>query len=551
MNRVQSNRGNDSLLDVRSTLLVLAGLGVTAVSIYAVSGAPRAPAKPPVLKVAPLHQLFNGRIATNGAPLFELTRGALTSTALSSEPNASIILGDPYQRELMKYAIECALPATATVTASNGVDSFDFHGSLGLAPEWADGACQTPCQEWVSACLLARSNYYGVTVALYFDGNHPAFEAEQPPEGYGNYSVEEGAFFGNVFLDFPRQYSCRGGGNDPLSMSFRLCSKPGHICGIQSVGSCGEINGETGAPSKRHVCSERDARGNYIKCRNRPTIEGTNEFPEPSVEFTRIITTRVRRTTFNDGVVAGACVPPPDAGVPSDPDAGVPFTGSAAGHRCITDDECASPVLVCDVSFPNYMCTGHCNDSPRADYEEADCDGPGSACLDLGDSRFCTQACTTGQAQGSEDGCDRGQVCYDGWLSGVVDDRPGCFRLCSQNSDCEHGASCDSRTGACGFETDLRLTEDGLPCDTTSLERVCRGSCFPLVDGNPTGVCVSVINTVVTPQCPDAPDLIEPLNRGNGDLAACAFRRCSNNNDCQAPLVCAPGLTGENVCTVN
>lgn len=546
MNRVQSNRGDDSLLDVRSTLLVLAGLGVTVISIYA--AAPRSAAKPPALKVRPLHELINGRIATNGLPLFDLTKGALTSTALSSEPIASNILGDPYQRELMKYAIECALPETATVTASNGVESIDYHGSLGLAPEWADGACGVPCQEWVSACLLARSNYYGVTVALYFDGNNPAFDAEQPPEGYGNYSVEEGAFFGNVFLDPSRQYSCRGGGSDPLSMSFRLCTKPGHICGIQSVGFCGDINGETGEPSKRHVCSERDARGNYIKCRNRPTLEGTNEFPEPSLEFTRVITTRVRRTTFNDGVIAGECVAPPE---PPEVPAITRFEGSSAGQRCNTDDDCASASLVCDVSFPNYMCTGSCNDSSRADYEEADCDGPGSACLELSGTRFCTHACTTGQPQGSERGCERGQVCYDGWLSGITDDRAGCFRLCSQNSDCERGASCDTRTGACGFETDLSLTEDGLPCDATSVERVCRGACFPLVDGNPTGVCVSVINTVVTPQCPDAPDLIEPLNRGVGDLAACAFRRCDNNTDCVAPLVCAPGLTGENVCTVN
>ena len=39
-----------------------------------------------------------------------------------------------------------------------------YPGLLGLAPEWVGGECGPSCQRWISACVLAHANAFGVQV---------------------------------------------------------------------------------------------------------------------------------------------------------------------------------------------------------------------------------------------------------------------------------------------------------------------------------------------------------------------------------------------------
>ncbi|MBK8011254.1 MAG: hypothetical protein IPK13_07875 [Deltaproteobacteria bacterium] len=67
---------------------------------------------------------------------------------------------------LLKYAIECALNPGDSVDIEFPSGPITFHGALGLAPGWKDGALDSAGQRGVSACLGARTNAYGTTVRI-------------------------------------------------------------------------------------------------------------------------------------------------------------------------------------------------------------------------------------------------------------------------------------------------------------------------------------------------------------------------------------------------
>jgi hypothetical protein len=83
-----------------------------------------------------------------------------------------------------------------------------FNGQLGLAPEWATGSCNTQCQEYVSACVMAHVNTAGLHIPLWMT-------AAQPNVGWGqsaDFPLQESSFFGNIFVSPPRAYYCDGDG---------------------------------------------------------------------------------------------------------------------------------------------------------------------------------------------------------------------------------------------------------------------------------------------------------------------------------------------------
>lgn len=99
------------------------------------------------------------------------------------------------RRDTAQYAVECALSDEQSVTKVIDGEDVVLHGALGLASEWYDGTCDEDCQQWVSACLLARTNVTGlagVEVVLWIDD--PASSDDPDPD----YEYE-GAFFGNLW----------------------------------------------------------------------------------------------------------------------------------------------------------------------------------------------------------------------------------------------------------------------------------------------------------------------------------------------------------------
>lgn len=83
-------------------------------------------------------------------------------------------LEDPAARAFFGYVVSCALDSTQQVQWQDSQgNSYQWQGSLGLCPGWAQGAASLQCQRWVSACLLARNNAEGRRVLLSGRGQHP------------------------------------------------------------------------------------------------------------------------------------------------------------------------------------------------------------------------------------------------------------------------------------------------------------------------------------------------------------------------------------------
>ena len=134
------------------------------------------------------------------------------------------------------YLVECALAANQSVTKTRQADgqTFVLSGRVGLAPQWLAGGCDESCQQWVSACLLARTNVTGQTVKLWISADHPAVGLGD----HGNYSLYEATFYGNVFRAAGARYLCRGSDADD-SLGSRTCgSLPTGACGFIEWGDC-------------------------------------------------------------------------------------------------------------------------------------------------------------------------------------------------------------------------------------------------------------------------------------------------------------------------
>lgn len=472
----------------------------------------------------------NGVVLDNGI-LQELVAVPLTREGLEGQEALQAYLADPGFHKFLSYVVQCALPEGAEVDVGGEV----LQGATGLAPEWAEGPCETACQEWVSACMFSRANAYAVTVILYASSPHPAMQV--PDEDRDLYTEQEGAFYGNMFVDPPVEYACRGEGRDPLLGTFRVCAQPGNRCGIQWVGACGPVDGDSGEPSERHACEDYDPTSRaYLRCHNRATEAGSGAFPDGTQTYERVMTTWVARSAFQEGYAdpcESVAIPP---FAPDDVPGG-------AGSVCDNDDDCATDRgLRCDAQPDRGYCTMACAGSPDPGAERAQC-GDDATCLVLaGEEGVCTAECTPHSRGGD---CPTGQLCTTlSFWRGTPDD-PGCRPFCSTDADCPPQTPC-SRLGACGFPVDLDLLADGEPCTFPEGSNIplvpCRGACFR-IDADPShGLCGSFINTAVTDECPDDPRM--PVLTREDDLGLCNYRRCVVDADCTPPLVCSDTRLG-------
>ena len=189
----------------------------------------------------------------------------------SSQPIQEVELADPTLaatetgRYQLKYLVNCALPDSVVLISVQGKERFTFAGHLGLAPEWLKTPL-TPIQErWVSACMLALTNYAGkhVDVSLHAKPGSAPFLGQSKEETRA-YSLAEGGFFGNLFSPHPVGYVCFGArtkseAQDPVFRD-RLCTKasgettpdgkPLTVCQFILTGPCSDpasftVNGQT------------------------------------------------------------------------------------------------------------------------------------------------------------------------------------------------------------------------------------------------------------------------------------------------------------------
>jgi len=230
--------------------------------------------------------------ASNGAPVVhhglrgfapEWRTGALSRegearvrACLESSPVASAGLALNHEQEhtvslLLQYMIECALePSQSAILFAGDGTPMAHAGALGLAPEWRDAPLGEAGAQKVSACVGARTNGLGQTVAISL--RHPAIETT--PVERDVFSTHEGAFWGDLFGDEPYLQACvvDGGG-----LSGRICAES-ESCGFVIQGDC------------EAVCAAHDPVNGYSQCG-----------PERATNVINTFLNLGNRTSFGDG----------------------------------------------------------------------------------------------------------------------------------------------------------------------------------------------------------------------------------------------------------
>ena len=193
-----------------------------------------------------------------------LTNNALTNNALTNNALLTSALSDPNAREVFKYIVSCALPAGQQVNVTVANVAYSYPGELGLTPQWGlnGGTCNGSCQEWVSACVMARVDYLGEKVLISMRGSTSALAASNAE--IAAYPYREGAYYGNIFLATPERNGCIAPGRTGLP---RVCGPTTVGCVVEAVGYCDD------------VCDKADKRDfSYPNCRDN-VKDSTDHYP--------------------------------------------------------------------------------------------------------------------------------------------------------------------------------------------------------------------------------------------------------------------------------
>ena len=247
------------------------------------------------------NKLSSNRLAGTHLSGSRLATYKLSNDHLEANPETAEILNTVDGREVYSYMINCAVPAgkqiEATIPDAADIAPPDtlytckdgrcsFPGALGLAEHWIDRPLSPKGQRWVSACLFARVNAYGVTVKLSMRGDAPSLYVS--PKEMARFSLQEGAFYGNIFSDpdEPLDWNaCRGkdqAAGEKGDLRMRDCTEPDpkdptHTkCDFKYTGDCGSY-GESILAQPRACSSYESEEGTYSDCIDR--AESTNRPP--------------------------------------------------------------------------------------------------------------------------------------------------------------------------------------------------------------------------------------------------------------------------------
>jgi hypothetical protein len=209
-------------------------------------------------------------LTANALTANALTANALTANALTANALTANGLRDPLGRELLKYVVSCALPDGAGVTVKVDGTTYQFPGSIGLAPDWGrrDGSCDGSCQRWVSACVLARVDAAGVEREISIRGDNPALRPTW--HELRDYPRREATYYGNIFADREPRYLCLSPG---ATSDARVCGPSLDDCPMTVAGSCDD------------VCADRGAFGTFQDCRTGRRWGGGGVYAETVTVF--------------------------------------------------------------------------------------------------------------------------------------------------------------------------------------------------------------------------------------------------------------------------
>ncbi|WP_199350984.1 hypothetical protein [Haliangium ochraceum] len=365
-----------------------------------------------------LNRLALNRLALNQLALNQLALDDLSEAEVEDTERLHDLLSTADGRDVFKYAVRCAFEYDDVVSASVDGATYEFAGQLGLAPKWDEHALSESERGWMSSCLLAHVNAYGVSVSISLRAHG---ELGSTDEERADYPVYEGTFFGDLFDEDAKMYACQGSVKAAATAhsedrELRACTEGTEDCAIVSVGRC------------RDVCEKRHFEEGWSEC----WAEGVRYDEAISVYL------------FAD-----------------DP---------AGGNQSCTDDQCVmqnsgGPAIMDCGKAKN--CAATCDDgatcsvnASKSDRVHARFTGVHAAEVDCYKGEACSVECTAGSAcdvecQAGRDcnvqctGSDCDVDCYDGQLCDV---------------SCEAGASCHVECGGKSTSCDDIVCRDGADC---------------------------------------------------------------------------------------
>ncbi|MRG95761.1 hypothetical protein [Polyangium spumosum] len=195
------------------------------------------------------NKLSSNSLALNSLALNSLALNSLALNSMDSQSLAAI--QDPgsqgaLARAFLRYAIGCAFDVSQSLSfsftdAAGLVHEETYHGELGLAPEWATTALDYFGQRMVSACVVARVNYYEVPVLISMRSAVPPLHLAPAPE-LSQFPHIEGAFWGNLWGSSPAIYACYKRENVANSRAFARDCAAGHLRNDGTIEECGMID---------------------------------------------------------------------------------------------------------------------------------------------------------------------------------------------------------------------------------------------------------------------------------------------------------------------
>jgi hypothetical protein len=205
-----------------------------------------------------------------------LVLNALALDALSPDALAAVQAagsGGDLSRMFLQHVVGCAFNPTQSITLSWPGHQATYSGVLGLAPDWATLPLTDPTrQRLVSACMAARTNFYGFSVVISMRSKEEPIRSQTGSQELAAFPTVEGAFWGNLFAPVPYLNACHHPANvDAARAAYRDCAA-GHRDG-DTVVPCGMI--ALRGPCTT-VCGDLTGSGQYYpSCTDRPGEPGS------------------------------------------------------------------------------------------------------------------------------------------------------------------------------------------------------------------------------------------------------------------------------------
>ena len=300
--------------------------------------------------------LWSNGLWSNGLWSNGLWSNGLTGTA--SIPGETL-RNSSYARQLLQYIYACAMPGPTTTASydttldpnngaltcstsatcafgytcsAQGKCVVPLKGAIGLGINadgstwWQSGMCDESCQRWVSSCVLARTNAYGVNVQISMraPANAPLGHELQyakiqaalatSPEETTEFSFREGAYYGNLFgttpvdpttalpapypgtdgpatgpiAATPSFYACAGPDSNTPQITKRFCSSQGDQSVINVPGVCWPP-ASAAAANVPPVCDGIDGTGSIHGCYT------STDATKPRTHYDEVITVYLKQ----------------------------------------------------------------------------------------------------------------------------------------------------------------------------------------------------------------------------------------------------------------